>query len=455
MNKLSLALSLQTRITSVSLVFIAGLITIGLVTAEGDRAIAARFAEHEELGRVGAAVRKIGAEALALKVASRDFRFRRSTTDGDVTLSLHAVLADSVSAASTKLTAQGFGPQLAEVSGDVTEIGARFRPVSGRLAAGLEGSDASLQHAGTQLEGLARAVALGSDDPGRLRMLTAALGLRRAEADFRNSLNNTHLAQWEVELGRIERAIALASFDGADQRDTVAAALQSYSKSFPQWSDSEKSFADEAEKLTDAVDILTPKLFALERAIEPREAAAAGELARVQARMKFTVFSTIIVVLAIGSALSLFVARTTSRPIRQLRDTMLSLAKGDSTRPIPSTERADEIGQMARAVLVFKDTADERLKLAGAHAATQDNLAARSIIIDRLIKRFDDSARTVLLNVESVAKELSAASVELEGCSSSVLDQADAAGESSKSAGLHIAGVASASDQLRDCLRMG
>jgi methyl-accepting chemotaxis protein len=65
-----------------------------------------------------------------------------------------------------------------------------------------------------------------------------------------------------------------------------------------------------------------------------------------------------------GIAASLFVtARGITTPIAQLRERMLSLADGNTETTIDGMERKDEVGQMAKAVQVFRENAIERVRL--------------------------------------------------------------------------------------------
>ena len=53
-----------------------------------------------------------------------------------------------------------------------------------------------------------------------------------------------------------------------------------------------------------------------------------------------------------------------TRPLRGMTEAMRRLADGDRTIEAPGHDRDDEIGQMARAVLVFRDAAEENARLA-------------------------------------------------------------------------------------------
>jgi methyl-accepting chemotaxis protein len=67
--------------------------------------------------------------------------------------------------------------------------------------------------------------------------------------------------------------------------------------------------------------------------------------------------------LAVTSSLTVFVALSITRPIAQLVATMGELAQGHNDIDVHGTKRQDEIGQMARAVLVFRDAAIEKIRL--------------------------------------------------------------------------------------------
>ena len=75
--------------------------------------------------------------------------------------------------------------------------------------------------------------------------------------------------------------------------------------------------------------------------------------------------------LAVTCAVCWFVVRSITRPVGQLVDTMATLAQGKNDIEVPGTERGDELGHMARAVLVFRDAAIEKNRLEAASADAQ------------------------------------------------------------------------------------
>jgi len=90
--------------------------------------------------------------------------------------------------------------------------------------------------------------------------------------------------------------------------------------------------------------------------------------AKLTAETVRTIISILIalgVVFVAGIVAALFiVARGITGPIEKLQIRMLSLAAGETQQEVAGTERKDEIGQMAKAVAVFRDNALERNRLA-------------------------------------------------------------------------------------------
>ena len=75
--------------------------------------------------------------------------------------------------------------------------------------------------------------------------------------------------------------------------------------------------------------------------------------------------------LLIGMALSFLISRSIKRPIVDLTQVMERLAKGDLSVSVPNTSEPNEIGEMARSVLVFKDNGVERQRLEAEAAASR------------------------------------------------------------------------------------
>lgn len=90
-------------------------------------------------------------------------------------------------------------------------------------------------------------------------------------------------------------------------------------------------------------------------------------LARTEAQATWasvmTWLSVVIVMLGVTGVLSQAIYKSIRNPIISLKLKMLKMSEGDYDVEIEESERQDEIGRMARAVLVFRDSGREKLRL--------------------------------------------------------------------------------------------
>ena len=112
-----------------------------------------------------------------------------------------------------------------------------------------------------------------------------------------------------------------------------------------------------ADALTGDFDLIGPKLQALGDAVTAREAETATALNGARLQAARIIGGAIALAVLSGLAIAIYVGRTTAGPLRRLRDVMMALTRGDVSAQIPFTARRDEIGEMSRAVQVFKDNA--------------------------------------------------------------------------------------------------
>ncbi|MDH3236069.1 MAG: HAMP domain-containing methyl-accepting chemotaxis protein, partial [Alphaproteobacteria bacterium] len=147
---------------------------------------------------------------------------------------------------------------------------------------------------------------------------------------------------------------------------------------------------------------------------------------------------TLLAVLAAGTMVLFvsagIVARRVVGPVNGMTRAMASLASGNVDVEIPAARRNDEIGQMARAVHVFRDNAVEKARLEAEQAEAERRRAdERKAAMLEMADRFEESVKSVVDGVSSAATEMQATAQQMSAT----------AEESSR----QTANVASASDQ--------
>ena len=118
------------------------------------------------------------------------------------------------------------------------------------------------------------------------------------------------------------------------------------------------------------------------------------------------------------------IGRSITRPLGGLGAVMKRLADGDTSARIPATGAKDEIGAMARTVIVFRDSMIERERLAAIQAEANRARERRSELIAATIARFEQSVDQALTKVRGAADRLETTSTTLNGAADAVSAQA-------------------------------
>lgn len=175
------------------------------------------------------------------------------------------------------------------------------------------------------------------------------------------------------------------------------------------------------------------------------------DLASIDAEIR-RLASIELILLAFGLAMTVLGVWVTGRavvqPILAMTKAMSRLAQGDLTVEIPAQSRRDEIGAMAGAVQVFKDTAIEASRLAEAEREAQATRLARSELIADLTRRFDGHATSAIEQVASTATQLEGTAGVMAASATVTNEQAHQVANSSEQAARNVATVASATEQL-------
>jgi methyl-accepting chemotaxis protein len=147
--------------------------------------------------------------------------------------------------------------------------------------------------------------------------------------------------------------------------------------------------------------------------------------------------------------LTLLIVRRVTRPLTSVTRSLTALANGGSDVEIDCEDRADEIGEIARTVAVFRSNSLERARLrteqtaAAAAAAEQRKAELRNFV-----EEFRGSVGGILDKVLSSSGEFERAARQLTDTARSTADLSAQSAGASESASDHVRSAASASDEL-------
>lgn len=115
-----------------------------------------------------------------------------------------------------------------------------------------------------------------------------------------------------------------------------------------------------ADRLMDRIEGVVSEI---ETASRQALVTEAGNRARAAAVMRLTMVLGLVLTVAAAAATGLWLSRGLATPIVALTGVMRRLAAGDHAVQPPAADRADEIGDMARALVTFREAAIARARL--------------------------------------------------------------------------------------------
>ena len=147
--------------------------------------------------------------------------------------------------------------------------------------------------------------------------------------------------------------------------------------------------------------------------------------------------------------ITLAVTRSVTRPISGIVRAMRQLARGNTTILVPGGQRGDEIGAIAGAVQVFKDTIIEAERLRAEQIEVEKRgQAKRKADMHRLASEFEREVGNIVDTVSSASNELETAAVTLTRTAETTQSLSTTVAASSEEASANVKSVASAAEEF-------
>lgn len=244
-------------------------------------------------------------------------------------------------------------------------------------------------------------------------------------------------------IGMLERA----EFDKA-QGQMLADTVKTQIGIFNKW----KEGLENEKQARDAAVGAGKRTYAATAAVreraEARQVAARRTAAEADKMASNFAFIAAILAALISIALVLVVGRGIGKSMSRLSDAMRRVADGDIATEIPYETRRDEVGEMARALSVFRQSIAERESLTRAAAEEAEGRQRRAARVEQAVSGFGASIEQALHRLQGAADQMRHASEALEQDSTALASQANLAGEATASASREVSSVAVAAEQL-------
>jgi methyl-accepting chemotaxis protein len=439
-RRLLTSFSVRTRIIVLALVPVLGFVGNGLTYVTNERDVSAAFGTVNRAAALAAASYEFKEAIADMRIVVKDFSVTPNnglivtfTTLGSMALKK----LDIIEASTEGVSANEIGMlrrELDQLRVNFKNLAAEQQTLGFSVDEGLRGQ---LRKAGNEVEYTVNKGMTWLADADRQKLILALFEMRTRETEYR--LNGQDMTRAQFFAAYKAFTDAFNNVDGtSEMKDDLENEVKVYADTFDKWGE----ISDRAYPFRTLIEVQSKNMLPMandiiQRARQNAEEASSG-VARSQARTRTGIIAVGITMVAFGLGFSWMIGRSITRPLNGLAGVMRQLADGDTTARIPATRARDEIGEMARTVIVFRDNMIEREKLAATQTDSSRTQLQRNDTIAQTIAQFKQS-------VESALGKLRGASIKLETSSTDLNKSADTMSTEARTAEQR---VAAASDNV-------
>ena len=279
------------------------------------------------------------------------------------------------------------------------------------------------------------------------KMLMSLLTMRRDEIAYRLTRSRASEKHFLDEVRNFNALFE--SVDGApSMKQKLNEEVKTYSYAFAQWVASTDNIEPLVTLIGHDTETVLPEADKIIAAARDSASDAGMALAASRARIRSFILWVGLAVVLIGISFSWRIGRSITRPLEGLAQVMKRLADGDTATRIPATRAHDEIGAMARTVVVFRDNMIERERLSAVETQANTARAQRGESIASMIDTFRASVEQALARLREAAGRLESASSGLNDAADAVSSEARDAENRVSSAAVDVTTVASSIEEL-------
>ncbi|KAB2884867.1 MAG: HAMP domain-containing protein [Pseudorhodoplanes sp.] len=441
--------SVRTRIVVIALIPLVGFLANGAAFMTGETEVGRAFDSVMSAGTLNDASRNFKDALARMRVAATDFS-RDSRPDSI------RIYNDAYAAAMTELARiqthkdLGGNQVLPEAGEQLDYLKKAFdKMLSAQEAVGFgvaQGIRARLRDSIHLAETAASDLSwLTADDANAFAIAIATIRRLQAEYMLRRvpQTQKDFFAEIEKFGAAIDKVVA-ADIMKASIRD----AIKFYAEAFREWVVETEKVATHLDAIEAGTQGLMGQTDAVIFSAGLQQRRASDELAVSQSHTRTIIIIVGCAAILLGLFLSWLIGLSIIRPLKGLARVMKALATGNTATDIPGTRLKDEIGDMARTVIVFRDNMIEREKLAAVQSEDGRNRERRAEAVATNIAQFEHAVEQALGKVRAAAGQLEHAAGTLTSAADAVSAEAGAAGERVNAASENVTSAAGSAEEL-------
>ena len=450
LNRLLTSFSVRTRIVVLALIPVVGFLANGLSYVSGEDDVGTAFETVKQSGGLADASRDFKSAVSSMRIIVKDFSAAPNDNLVVGFQQAHALALQSLDTIAVSIDRR-HAENIVDLRKDVMELRENFTElVRQQETLGFDeasGLRHNLRNASNAVERIINENMTWLAETEANKLMMVLLTMRHHEISYR--LAQTELTRQLFFAGYKKFTDTFAQIDGTpEMKESLEQQVKNYADTFAQWI---VGF-DRVQPLRVVIDIDSQRMLPradeiIDRARQTTEEASAG-LTASQARTRTGIIAVGIAMVALGLGFSWLIGRSITNPLNGLAGVMKRLAAGDTSARIPAIHARDEIGEMARTVIVFRDTMIERERLAQTQAETNRTREERSETIAATIGQFKNSVENALGKLRSAAMQLETSSTNLNKTADTVSAEAHTAEQRVTAASENVTAAASSVEEL-------
>ncbi|HTP94001.1 MAG TPA: HAMP domain-containing methyl-accepting chemotaxis protein [Xanthobacteraceae bacterium] len=414
-------LSVRSRIILLGIIPVVGFLANGIAYMAGDLEVGHAFNTVHRDAAVADASRDLKAGLLMMRVATTEFvahpsdREVQNFGDGQK-LAMQSL--DHIAATLEGADQDVITPLRITVRDLKTSFASLVNEQKSLGYTETEGTTAELTAASNTIEQIIHDDLSWVAEGDAAKLLASLLTMRRYEIEYRLTRSQTAEQHFLDEIKNFNRLFELV--DGApSMKQKLNTEVQTYNYTFAQWVASTDNIQPLLSLISHDTESVLPEADKIIASAQNNTTDAADMLTTSREHTRNFIIWMGCGIALIGLGCCWRIGRSITEPLDGLAGVMKRLADGDASASIPATGLHDEIGTMARTVIVFRDNMIERDKLAAVQGEAAAAREHRSETIAAMIGQFRNS-------IEQALDRLRGAAGQLESTSSVLNDSADA-----------------------------
>ena len=443
-------ISVSTRIILLAAIPVVGFLVNGIAFTAGEHEVESAVRTADRASDLAEVSREFRGALIQMRVRTRDFALRPSQdaiegfeTGRDTAVRTFGI----VEAAVDQPTRRRFAP----LKGQIEEIATQFDDLARQQQilgfTDSEGIRDGMLKAAASVERIIHEDMSWLSESDAHRLLISLLTMRRFEAEYRLTrstvLQNVFFDEFKKFKTVVDDIIA------ADvMKEQLVQQVKVYSDTFAKWIEYTDKVSPPVAVIEFNVKNMIPVAEEIIASAKVSTNAASTALTASQQRTRNIITGVGIGAVLIGLGFSWLIGRSIARPLNGLAGAMKQLADGDISAKIPATHAADEIGAMARTVIVFRDSMIERDRLTSDQTKSAHEKEQRSESVASAIAAFRGSIQQALGNLRGTAQKLELSSTKLNGAADAVTAESRTAESRVNAASQNVTSAASSVEEL-------